>query len=536
MRRLFATLLLTLVPATVLAQQDTALFLQIYNRFLETHKLTQSECLTLKKLCEKEKDEDLCFTSVDLCLASKQKNAALEIAKAGTQVLPKSSKMWYQLGKLLIINNRISEGESALKKSLKLNPKNKGIYEILIKLYLFSGEKEKALSLAKRMARIFPNSPDSHFFMGKVLYELGRIQKAKESLEKARKLGCRRQELFNLLSSIYMRLGRYKDAAHLYEEMIGKGIISETVVRNLISAYINSEQFEKAAHVLERLYKIHKDSRIRDSLLIVYLKLNRLKEAESLCKQQQEASVPCMVLLCLEGKEGFGLKTEGEKLVEAARVAADTGHKDCAIKFLDAALVKSPEDARLYSELSMIQLYSNMPDRALTNARIAVKLDPQNPELRFREGVILERQGKVKEACKAIEAAIELSRSPNPTYLNYLGYLLIVRNIDVKRGIELVKKALSIRPNNSSYMDSLAWGYYKEGRLKEALKLQEKAYEKQPHNAVITYHLGEIYLATGKRKRALELFKKAEKLLPKEKDLSPWEKREIEERLRKLLH
>ena len=55
-------------------------------------------------------------------------------------------------------------------------------------------------------------------------------------------------------------------------------------------------------------------------------------------------------------------------------------------------------------------------------------------------------------------------------YLNYLGYLLIDHEVNVKRGIQYVKEALKIEPNSAYFLDSLAWGYYK---LKECEKADE---------------------------------------------------------------
>ena len=46
-------------------------------------------------------------------------------------------------------------------------------------------------------------------------------------------------------------------------------------------------------------------------------------------------------------------------------------------------------------------------------------------------------------------------------FLNFLGYLLIDYDIDVKEGVGHIKKALEISPLNPAYLDSLAWGYYK---------------------------------------------------------------------------
>jgi tetratricopeptide (TPR) repeat protein len=64
--------------------------------------------------------------------------------------------------------------------------------------------------------------------------------------------------------------------------------------------------------------------------------------------------------------------------------------------------------------------------------------------------------------------------SRDSVYLNYYGYTLIDKNMDVKKGLELVKKALEYQPDNSYYLDSLAWGYYKLNRCKEAYEVMKR--------------------------------------------------------------
>ena len=61
---------------------------------------------------------------------------------------------------------------------------------------------------------------------------------------------------------------------------------------------------------------------------------------------------------------------------------------------------------------------------------------------------------------------------PNSALLyNFLGYILINNDVDARKGIEYVKKALEFDPNNEEYLDSLAWGYYKLGKCKEAWEI-----------------------------------------------------------------
>jgi tetratricopeptide (TPR) repeat protein len=56
-------------------------------------------------------------------------------------------------------------------------------------------------------------------------------------------------------------------------------------------------------------------------------------------------------------------------------------------------------------------------------------------------------------------------------YLNYYGYLLIDHDIDIPKGITLVQEALKIEPNSPYYLDSLAWGLFKQGQCAAAYNI-----------------------------------------------------------------
>jgi len=61
-----------------------------------------------------------------------------------------------------------------------------------------------------------------------------------------------------------------------------------------------------------------------------------------------------------------------------------------------------------------------------------------------------------------------LTKKQNGFLYNFLGYILIDKNINPKEGVKYVKKALEYEPNNIEYLDSLAWGYYKLHECKKA--------------------------------------------------------------------
>ena len=79
----------------------------------------------------------------------------------------------------------------------------------------------------------------------------------------------------------------------------------------------------------------------------------------------------------------------------------------------------------------------------------------------------------MKKVVKEFEKALSLGVH-NPVYLNYYGYILIDKNIDINKGLNIIKKALTQEPENTYFLDSLAWGEYKLGECSKAYKTMKK--------------------------------------------------------------
>ncbi len=82
----------------------------------------------------------------------------------------------------------------------------------------------------------------------------------------------------------------------------------------------------------------------------------------------------------------------------------------------------------------------------------------------------------INEVLTKFELALETNS--NSEYENFYGYLLIDYDLDVKKGLELVKKAYETDSNNIAIIDSLAWGYFKNNQCKEAKKYMDDVVNK----------------------------------------------------------
>ena len=80
-----------------------------------------------------------------------------------------------------------------------------------------------------------------------------------------------------------------------------------------------------------------------------------------------------------------------------------------------------------------------------------------------------------------------------PTTLNNLARILINNEINIDEGLELVEKALELKPDNCYYLDTKGWGLYKQAKYEEAYKVLKDAWESRPMYVHVRYmHLQEV--------------------------------------------
>jgi tetratricopeptide (TPR) repeat protein len=83
---------------------------------------------------------------------------------------------------------------------------------------------------------------------------------------------------------------------------------------------------------------------------------------------------------------------------------------------------------------------------------------------------------------------------------------------------------LKLDPNNSYYLDSLGWVYFKKGLYKDAQEQLEKSIKLlkivQKDDAVIYDHLAQALMKLGQTTDAVTQWKKASQLDPNNKDYS----------------
>src|SRR5262249_18409735 len=92
---------------------------------------------------------------------------------------------------------------------------------------------------------------------------------------------------------------------------------------------------------------------------------------------------------------------------------------------------------------------------------------PDSEEIAFQHAALLERAGRFRESEAAFHALLQ--RWPdNAEALNYLGYMLADRGVELQEALGLIQHAVSLQHDNAAFLDSLGWVYYRLGEFQQA--------------------------------------------------------------------
>jgi len=253
----------------------------------------------------------------------------------------------------------------------------------------------------------------------------------------------------------------------------------EFFYRMMAYIYIKEQNYEKAADYLKSLYALTHDKKTLLELVDVLIKNRRYNEALAYLRTHLDM-YGCEYDICSRLAIIYKQTYDYENLATiyskmgrfnqkyvmfALKIYLDNGEYDKALKLI--------KQYRLGDEYRLI-VYETKKDNK-KSAYLSYKLYENTAKLPYLFKYCMYRYADSPTKATALEIVPKLEYLvkfyQTPYLYNFLGYLLIKYDIDVKKGLEYVKKAVEKSPENEEYIDSLAWGYYKLGRCEEAWEI-----------------------------------------------------------------
>ncbi|WP_419774877.1 tetratricopeptide repeat protein [Halarcobacter sp.] len=256
-----------------------------------------------------------------------------------------------------------------------------------------------------------------------------------------------------LLANIYLLKKDYEKAKDVFEEVYESTLTSNTLLNLVDVMYTYLNEKEDAINYLESHLKVYGcDNLVCSKLLGFYQEQKDINGVISVLKRTY-----------ISFKEDDKNKYTVDKVYKLLMYYLEKKDINEAIAFL--------EETKANDE-KLLALYQNarMSNKAY---ELVQKLYKRTGNLDYLAQVAMLEFEVAKDRKKVLKSVIKkfedvLAVLDNHIYQNYLGYILIDYDIDVKKGLKLVEKALEKAPNNLAYIDSLAWGQYKLKDCKNA--------------------------------------------------------------------
>jgi len=263
----------------------------------------------------------------------------------------------------------------------------------------------------------------------------------------------------DLASNPYLYSGEFKKAIALLNKAYVKSSNEDVLMRMVLIMDEYTHERKKAIQLLEthRRMNLMVSNQLYFKLLSLYVKENNIDGVLEIYK----------VLYENDKKDEYLTK-----IIEAYAYKLDI---DGAITFLE----EQNNDDKILYDLYKSKKYF---DKALKLADTFYKKD-KDPRWLAEKAILTFEEAKDKNDKQMIKQVVSyfdkaISQGVDDSiYLNYYGYTLIDKDIDVKKGMKIISDALVQQPDNTYYLDSLAWGYYKEKSCKKAYNMMKKVVE-----------------------------------------------------------
>jgi tetratricopeptide (TPR) repeat protein len=438
------------------------------------------------------------------------------------------------LASLYIQQERVEDAVLLYNQVLEKDPENEGVHLRLALLYSHLGRYQMADEIFVKLLKNDIDSYFTHLSYARLLQEMERYQDAAREYEKALSLNWSKELAFEV-GYFYVNQQMYDHALRIYETITDNDPSDERAALSRIQVLLDMERNDDALDELYNIRNISENPAQIDLIISkVLLRKNEVSQAKQILSRlirDNDSSEPRYMLALLAYQEEdyraslnhlTHIKSESDEFEEAVylqiRIYEKLGNLNAAINVLKEYMVtESDRNPLFYALLSSLYMVKGDNAEAMELMETAITLYPDDQQLLFEYGLVLEKNGKTEQALLIMEQVLELD--PNHAEaLNYIGYTLADKSINLEKALEYILKANKLKPDNGFIIDSLGWAYYRLGDYHQAAKHLERSLELEQNDPHIYDHLGDVYRALKKFSEAREVYKKAHELFQDEKE------------------
>lgn len=485
-------------------------------------------------------------------------NKVIELSPAPELYLDKANLFWN--------NDQIGMARGILEEGVQRFPDDRTLNLYLANALLMEGKIDRAAQVFDGYVERFPKDDQARVQYAQVLVDLREYARALDALKALPPKALDAEARF-LQAQAQSGLGQHRQALRTLRGVLAADPEDIDALGLMAYQYEMLKDYAAAEKTYARLLAIDESrDEVRLRLATLNLKLNRPDRALALIRDGSRERGALLEAAEVFLREGFPAQASAvlELLAESGPVSAEfylyqamiafegRGDAEKALKVLEniqetdpgypqalqfriqllaalkrhnEALEAAAEGVRRYPGLARFYILEAgllAESKELPKAREIMEQGlarmPGDADLHYRYGLLLREMGDETGALSAMEQAI-LKNPEHAEALNYLGYTLADENRELDRALVLVQSALRQDPENGFMIDSLAWVYFRMGRLDEAWTQIRRAVSLVPDDPEIWNHYGDIAKAMGKTNEARRAYTTALKKKHKDPEL-----------------
>jgi len=369
----------------------------------------------------------------------------------------------------------------------------------LARLYLDQDRPANAVPLLRRIVLEQPQYADGAMLLAEAQEASGAPEAAIETLTT---LLQEQPQFFRgrvQLAELYDRQRRWAQAADAWARVQAINPANTEIAAHRASALLNAGRAADARDILRDALKTAPDD-VRMSYLMA--------QAQRESGDVEGAEATARALHAAHPDDVRTTYLLGQVLAARDRYQDVVDLLKPEIAKLRATNARAPQVAMLLAAEGTALVQLKRQDEALGVLKDAIGIAPDDTTVLFQYGAALDRAGRQADAEKIFRDVI--ARDPlDAGALNYLGYMMAEHGTSLDEAVTLIQRALSVEPDNPSYLDSLGWAYVQQGKFAQADPPLSAAAEKLPKNSVIQDHLGDLRLKQNRRADAIAAWQRA---------------------------
>lgn len=346
---------------------------------------------------------------------------------------------------------------------------------------------------------------------------LGEHEHIEELLAQARSHDLTLQDM-ERIADIYAHIGKKEEAQKLYKAIIGEWPENKHAAQKLndLEAGKDVKIFETvnaAEHgVAEAMY---------DMARLLYAEYSdesaRLFAHMALYLNPAQNEVKLLLADIMARNKQYdqaitfyrAISKDDPQYMEARRSAADIledeGHIEDALTELNTMVTEFGDVESLIQIGDVYRRNEEFGQAIASYNRVQDMLGGDIPReywhVLYARGMSYEQAGQWDKAESDLQAALNF-QPDHPYVMNYLGYAWADQGVNLKRSLEMIRKAAELRPYDGYIIDSLGWVLYRMDEFEQAVPALEKAVQLLPYDPVINDHLGDAYWRVGRKMEA----------------------------------